>query len=76
MAARTPLIAGNWKMYGRRADLREIAKLVAHMADAKAGVEALICPPAPYLGEAVATARGGGGWSSERWEPGGACNVC
>jgi triosephosphate isomerase len=58
MAARTPLIAGNWKMYGRRADLTEIAKLGAGLGRANGRVEALICPPAPYLAAAVEAARG------------------
>lgn len=58
MAARTPLIAGNWKMYGRRADLAEIAKLGAALAGVQGRVEALICPPAPYIAAAVEAARG------------------
>lgn len=58
MAARTPLIAGNWKMYGRRADLGEITKLGARLADATGRVEALICPAAPYIAAAVEAARG------------------
>jgi triosephosphate isomerase (TIM) len=60
MAARTPLIAGNWKMYGRRADLGEIAKLGARLKDAKGAVGALICPPTPYLGAAVEAAGASG----------------
>ena len=58
MAARTPLIAGNWKMYGRRADLGEIAALGARLSAAKGPIEALICPPSPYLAAAVAAAHG------------------
>ena len=58
MAARKPLIAGNWKMYGRQADLAEIAKLGARLGDAKGRVEALICPPAPYIAAAVTAAQG------------------
>jgi triosephosphate isomerase len=52
MAARTPLIAGNWKMYGRRADLGEITALGQRIARVSA-VEALICPPTPYIQNAA-----------------------
>ena len=52
MAARKPLIAGNWKMYGRRAGLAEITALNQQIASASA-VEAVICPPTPYLGAAL-----------------------
>jgi triosephosphate isomerase len=56
MAARTPLIAGNWKMYGRRADLGEITALGQAIAEVRA-VEALICPPAPFIQHAAWVAR-------------------
>jgi len=44
-----PLVAGNWKMNGRRADGLALAKAVASAA---AGIEAelLVCPPATLLG--------------------------
>jgi triosephosphate isomerase len=58
MAARTPLIAGNWKMYGRRADMGEIAALARRVGDARGRIEALICPPAPYIAAAVDAAGG------------------
>lgn len=57
MAARKPLIAGNWKMYGRAADLGEIATLASATGQTGASVETLICPPAVYLQAAVAQAR-------------------
>lgn len=60
MAARKPLIAGNWKMFGRRADLGEIPTLWERVSAAAGRVEALICPPAPYIEAAVAAARGTG----------------
>ncbi len=53
MAARKPLIAGNWKMHGRKADLAEAAALEAAVGAALARVEVLICPPAPYIEAAV-----------------------
>lgn len=53
MAARKPLIAGNWKMHGRKADLAEAAALEAAAGAALARVEVLICPPTPYIEAAV-----------------------
>jgi triosephosphate isomerase (TIM) len=58
MAARKPLIAGNWKMYGRAASLAEIATLEGAIGAAGARLDVLICPPAPYLHEAASRARG------------------
>src|SRR5690606_23095656 len=60
MAARTPLIAGNWKMYGRNADLGEIAALAEAIGPAAGRIEALICPPAVYVAPAAWQARGKG----------------
>lgn len=59
MAARKPLIAGNWKMYGRKADLGEITALAERIGAAEGKVEALICPPAVYVAVAAWTARDG-----------------
>ncbi|HYD72281.1 MAG TPA: triose-phosphate isomerase [Candidatus Binatia bacterium] len=58
MAARKPLIAGNWKMYGRAASLAEIAALERAIGPAGARLDVLICPPVPYLHGAMAQARG------------------
>ncbi|MBC7767860.1 MAG: triose-phosphate isomerase [Phycisphaerales bacterium] len=58
MAARKPLIAGNWKMFGRQSSLSEIKALWGAIAPAAEAVEALICPPAVYVGQAVWQARG------------------
>ena len=60
MAARKPLIAGNWKMYGREASLGEIKALWASIEHAAARVDALICPPAVYVAQALGAARGTG----------------
>ncbi len=51
-----PLVAGNWKMNGRRSDGVALAKAVAAAA-AGIGAELLVCPPATLLaavGEAIA----------------------
>jgi triosephosphate isomerase (TIM) len=60
MAARKPLIAGNWKMYGRMSDLGELAALSEAIQPAAGKVEALICPPAPYVAPAAYQAKGKG----------------
>jgi len=60
MAARKPLIAGNWKMFGRMADLGEIAALDEAIGAASAKVDALICPPAVFIAPAAWQARGKG----------------
>ncbi len=57
MAARKPLIAGNWKMYGRRANLGELEVLWRSISPVAAHVDALICPPAPYVQNAAWSAR-------------------
>jgi triosephosphate isomerase (TIM) len=51
MGARRPLIAGNWKMYGRLKDLEEIAALEAAIV-AVTGLDVAICPPLTLLTEA------------------------
>ena len=56
--ARKPLIAGNWKMYGRAASLAEIAALEHAIGAAGQRLDVLICPPAPYIQSAAAQARG------------------
>ncbi|MGH6949911.1 MAG: triose-phosphate isomerase [Vitreimonas sp.] len=60
MAARKPLIAGNWKMYGRQASLDEIKTLWAGIEPAASRIDALICPPALYVAQALWAARGTG----------------
>lgn len=58
MASRKPLIAGNWKMYGRNADLAEIGALAETIGAAAARIDVLICPPAPYIAPAALQSRG------------------
>ncbi|MDF1630463.1 MAG: triose-phosphate isomerase [Alcanivoracaceae bacterium] len=55
---RIPLVAGNWKMNGRRAMAAQLAAEVA--AGAPAGVEVLLCPPLVYLDTVSAAAKGSG----------------
>lgn len=58
MAARKPLIAGNWKMFGRRTDLAEIPALIEMAGSAAQAVDILVCPPAAYIEAAAAAVKG------------------
>jgi len=42
---RTPLLAGNWKMHGTRADARTLAGALAKSVADVVGREVLLCPP-------------------------------
>ncbi len=57
MAAPKPLIAGNWKMFGRRESLVEIAALWELAGHAAGAVDMLICPPTPFISLAAEVAR-------------------
>jgi triosephosphate isomerase len=55
-----PLVAGNWKMNGLRAQLAEATKLREIVGSASFDIEAdiMICPPATLIGELVRLAQG------------------
>ncbi|MGQ0531353.1 MAG: triose-phosphate isomerase [Caulobacteraceae bacterium] len=53
MASRKPIIAGNWKMFGRAADLGEIATLADRIGRAASAIDVVICPPAVYVHSAA-----------------------
>jgi triosephosphate isomerase len=54
-----PLVAGNWKMNGSRAALKELAALAeGYDASLRGKVDLMICPPAPLVFTAAATALG------------------
>jgi len=53
-----PLIAGNWKMHGLRADLKEIESIAATAAKLHPDVDILVCPPATLMAEAARIAGG------------------
>lgn len=59
MSARTPLIAGNWKMNGSR---EMTATLIGGLKAGSVpdGVEMLVCPPFPYVAAAVDACAGAG----------------
>jgi triosephosphate isomerase len=51
-----PLIAGNWKMFGLKAQLAEIARLGALLKERPKSAEIVICPPATLLAAAAPVA--------------------
>ncbi|MBK6704326.1 MAG: triose-phosphate isomerase [Caulobacteraceae bacterium] len=53
MGSRKPLIAGNWKMFGRGADLAEIGALAETIGAAASKIDVLICPPAVFVAPAA-----------------------
>lgn len=46
---RTPLVAGNWKMNGLRADAEALMQGIMAGVGSVDGCEVLVCPPFPYL---------------------------
>jgi len=48
--SRRKIVAGNWKMNLDRAQAADLARAVAGRQAEAAGVELVLCPPAPYLG--------------------------
>ena len=54
-----PLVAGNWKMNGRRASLAEIEALRVRIVEGAAGeAEIVVCPPATLIMGAAVIAQG------------------
>lgn len=47
--ARTPIIAGNWKMNMLSTTAVELVRAIVEGVDGIDGVETIVCPPAPYL---------------------------
>jgi triosephosphate isomerase len=58
MAARRPLVAGNWKMNGLRASGAELDTIKRGAAGLAAAVDLMICPPVTLVAEFAAAARG------------------
>jgi len=51
MVMRSRVVAGNWKLNGNRAFAAELVTQIAQSVKADAGVDVVILPPYPYLGE-------------------------
>lgn len=56
--SRTPLIAGNWKMYKTRAEAAAFAKAIRGSLTQIAGVDAVICAPFTALEKLIAELQG------------------
>lgn len=46
---RQPLVAGNWKMHGLRAENASLVRALLDLLQPDRRVEVLVCPPFPYL---------------------------
>ena len=55
---RTPLVAGNWKMNGSRASVKELINGVVEGAKSLNGVEVAVCPPFIYIADVTAVTDG------------------
>ena len=55
---RKRIIAGNWKMYKTIEEAKNFAEEVKGKAPVSDNVEAVICPPAPYLSELAQITKG------------------
>ena len=55
---RTPLVAGNWKMNGSRASVKELINGVVDGAKAINGVDIAVCPPFIFIADVVAVTEG------------------
>jgi len=57
---RKPLVAGNWKMYGTRSEVRELIVGIQNSLGADTQIEVMVIPPFPYLTMAAAMVDGRG----------------
>ncbi len=74
-SGRTPLIAGNWKMYTNATRCVDLCRAVRERIDGLEGVEKAVCPPFPFLSEAKAALAGSSiklGAQNVHWEEEGA----
>ena len=58
MAARRPLVAGNWKMHGLRVSVAELKAMIAGAAAVAGKCDLLVCPPATLIAAFAEQARG------------------
>ena len=73
--SRTPVVGGNWKLNTTRSEARTLLQGLRDALDGLSGVEVVICPPAPWLGDAADVLAGSSlavGAQNVYWEPGGA----
>jgi triosephosphate isomerase len=75
VSERLPIVGGNWKMHGNRAHARLLLHALRAALDGISDVEVVICPPAPWLGDAADTFDSGtlrAGAQNIHWESEGA----
>jgi triosephosphate isomerase len=53
MSTRKPLVAGNWKMHGTRADNSVLVAAIVQGLSGEESVEVAVCPPFVYLADVV-----------------------
>jgi triosephosphate isomerase len=56
--ARTPLVAGNWKMHGNRGSNRALLEAILQGMAGRKGAECAVCIAFPYLAQAAELLRG------------------
>ena len=74
-STRTPIVGGNWKMHLDRTGARDLLRSLRARLDGVEGVEVVICPPAPWLGDAADALEGTSmhiGAQNTYWLPSGA----
>ena len=74
-SARTPFIAGNWKMYTTAGECAALCGALRERIDSVAGVDTALCPPFPLLERAKAALAGSSislGAQNVHWEEQGA----
>ena len=74
-ARRRPIVGGNWKMHFDRSHARALLGELRGELDGLEGVDVVICPPAPWLGDAADLLAGSTlhvGAQNAHWEPQGA----
>ena len=59
MSDRLPIVGGNWKMHGTRAHAGELLHALRAALDGISDIDVVICPPAPWLGDAADTFKTG-----------------
>ncbi len=73
--ARLPVVGGNWKMNTDRGEARALLTSVRAHLDGLVGVQVVVCPPAPWLGDAADALAGSSievGAQDVHWESRGA----
>lgn len=73
--ARQPIVGGNWKLHTTRDEALTLLEALVERLDGLTGVDIVICPPAPWLGDAARVLAGTSlrvGVQHTYWEPKGA----